>query len=167
MSYYSNDSEPIIVVPDPPPTPPKKPIPWQWITLGIAVLGLLLPPNGGWKFDSLPIPIPIIDTKPDPAKTEWSWVVVVEQTEARTPEQAKLLRDLPYWQSLEKRGLKWRHYDYDAEDAKAYRALADTVGIPAAFVVGGQGDLKSKVLAKFPLPAKDVLDAKIKEVTGR
>lgn len=166
MSYYSDERE---IQPDPEPSPaPKKPIPWQWITLGIACAGLIFPPSGGWQFDSLPIPIPpFVEPLVDPAKTEGSWVVVVEQTEARTPAQAKLMRDLPYWQSIEKRGLKWRHYDYDADDAKAYRALADTVGKPAVAIVGGQGELQGKVLAKFPLPAKEQLDTKIKEVTGR
>lgn len=166
MSYYdSNEQEP---EPIPPPTPPAKAIPWQWVILAIAILGLLLPPSGGWKFDSLPIPVPpFVEPTIDPAKTEGSWVVIVEQTEQRTPDQAKLMRDTPYWQSLESRGLKWRHYDYDADDAADYRKLADAVGMPAVAIVGGQGELLSKVLAKFPLADKDKLDAKIKEVTGR
>jgi hypothetical protein len=103
----------------------------------------------------------------DPAKTEGSWVVVIEQTEKRTLEHAKLLRDTQYWQSLEARGLNWRHYDYDAAEAAGYRKLADEVGMPATFTVGGKGELLSKVLAKFPLTTKDATDAKIREVTGR
>jgi hypothetical protein len=146
------------------------------VALLVAIAGLFLP--GGIDFDKLPIPGPVppyVEPEPtptpkpviDPAKTEGAWVVVVEQTEKRTVEQAKLLRDTQYWQSLETRGLNWRHYDYDSADAAGYRKLADEVGMPATFVVGGKGELLSKVLAKFPLPSKDALDAKIREVTGR
>ncbi len=77
------------------------------------------------------------------------------------------MRDLPYWKSLSGRGLKWRHYDYDSDDAKPYRPLADEIGMPAVAIVGGQGELAGKVLDEFKLPAKDDLDAKIKEATGR
>jgi hypothetical protein len=156
------------------PQPTPKPISlfvgaWEvaLLALLVAIAGLFLP--GGIDFDRLPIPVPPFDNVApvvDPADTEGSWVVVVEQTEQRTLEQAKLLRDTQYWQSLETRGLNWRHYDYDSADAKAYRAQADAVGMPAVVIVLGKGDV-GKVLAKFPLPAKDELDAKIKEATAR
>ena len=165
MGYYSNsEAEP---TPQPLPAPPWKPS-MALVALLVAIAGLFSP--GGIDFDKLPIPKPIppfVEPKVDPAKTEGSWVVVVEQTEQRTPEVAKLLRDLPWWQSLEARGLKWRHYDYDAADAVGYRKLADDVGLPAVAIVGGAGELSGKVLAKFKLPTKDALDAKIKEATAR
>lgn len=167
MSYYSDTRDEI----DPAPAPAPAPIPaWKpsvaVVALVIAIAGLFMPLGAdGWK-SPIPIP-PFVEPVIDAAKTEGSWVIVVEQTEARTPEVATLMRDLPYWQSLEKRGLKWRPYDYDSDDSKPYRAIADSVGLPAVIVLGGQGELAGKTLAKFPLPAKDALDAKIKEVTGR
>jgi hypothetical protein len=168
--YLENDD----IQPDPGPTPGPAPAPEQWkpsmaaVALLVAIAGLFMPVGAdGWKFP-IPKPFPpFVEPIIDAAKTEGSWVIVVEQTEQRTPEQSKLMRDLPYWQSLSGRGLKWRHYDYDADDAKPYQTLADAVGMPAVFVVGGQGELIGKVLDEFPLPAKDALDAKIKEATGR
>lgn len=169
MGYYSsNETEPT-------PQPQPRPISlfvgqpsMALVALIVAIAGLFFP--GGIDFDKLPIPKPIppfVEPVVDPAKTEGSWVVVIEQTEQRTPEVAKLLRDFPWWQSLEARGLKWRHYDYDATDATAYRKLADEVGLPAVAIVGGTGELSGKVLAKFALTTKDALDAKIKEATAR
>lgn len=166
MSYYSDTRDD--PTPAPPPSPPHIAKPsMALVALIIAVAGLFLPFGGnGWTFP-LPNPVPPFVEPIDNAKTEGSWVIVVEQTEARSAEAAKLLRDLPYWQSLEKRGLKWRHYDYDSADAKPYRVLADAIGMPAVLVMGGQGELAGKVLDKFKLPAKETLDAKIKEATGR
>lgn len=167
MSNPYLDESRIEPTPQPTPAPSWKPS-MALVALLVAIAGLFFP--GGIDFDKLPIPKPIppfVEPVVDPAKTEGSWVVVIEQTEQRTPEQAKLLRDLPWWQSLEARGLKWRHYDYDAADAVAYRKQADEVGLPAVAIVGGTGELSGNVLAKFKLPAKDALDAKIKEATGR
>jgi len=163
MSYYSDTRD----EPEPGPTPEPA---WKpslaLVTLVIALAGLFLPMGAdGWK-SPIPIP-PFVDPVIDAAKTEGSWVIIIEQTEDRTPEVAALMRDLPYWKSLSGRGLKWRHYDYDSEDAKPYRPLADEVGMPAVAIVGGQGELAGDVLAKFPMQAKDELDAKIKEATGR
>lgn len=156
---------------DPQPSPvPMPPETWRpslaMVALLLAVAGLFMPMGeGGWK---LPIPVPpFVEPTVDPAKTEGSWVVVVEQTEQRTPEQASLMRDTVFWDGLKVRGLKFRHYDYDSSDAVGYRPLADSVGMPAVAIVGGQGELLGKVLAKFPLSSRDALNAKIKEVTGR
>jgi len=139
MSYYSDTSD------DPTPQPtPAPPTAWQpslaLVALIVAIAGLFLP--GGIDFDKIkpdpkPIP-PFVEPEPKPqpkpvidiTKTEGAWIVVVEQTEKRTLEQAKLMRDLPFWKSLESRGLKWRHYDYDADDAVEFRKLSDDVGLP-------------------------------------
>jgi len=174
-------SNPYMLPSDEPQPTPVPPTAWQpslaLVALIVAIAGLFLP--GGIDFDKIkpdpkPIP-PFVEPEPKPqpkpvidiTKTEGAWIVVVEQTEKRTLEQAKLMRDLPFWKSLESRGLKWRHYDYDADDAVEFRKLSDDVGLPAVVIIGGQGELLSKVLAKFPLPSKDALDAKIKESTGR
>lgn len=127
----------------------------------VALVGWFLPWGGeGFK-------IPIIDDA-DPAKTEGSWVVVVEQTEDRTPDVARILSNINYWKSFEKRGLKWRHYDYDADEAEAYRPKADEVGLPATIIVGGKGDILGKVLAAFRLPTDlEVLDTKVTKATAR
>lgn len=166
MSYYNDSQKEPAPVPE--PTPDNKPA-WKpslaMVALVVAIAGLFMP--GGISFDKLPIPIPpFVEPLVDPAKTEGSWVVVVEQTEQRTPEQAKLMRDTAWWLSLEKRGLWHRPYDYDSPDAVPYRKLADEVGMPMVLIILGKGDV-GKVLGKDKLTTKEALDAKIKKVTGR
>lgn len=164
MNPYIEQDEP---QPSPIDLDTVKKLPWQWITLAIAAAGLFLP-FANCNCDALPIPVPpFVEPLVDPAKTEGSWVVVVEETEQRTPAIAKVLGDTNWWRSLEQRELKWRHYDEDAVEAKPYQAIAGEVGLPAVIVIGGQGELSGKVLAKFRLATRDELDAKIKEATGR
>ena len=139
--------------------------PLQWDDESVTVtVGNSPTPNPGPD----PEPEPTPDPSPiDIAKTEGSWILIIEQTENRSLETAKLIRDIPFWQSVQARGLNPRPYDYDAPEAKPYRATADAAGMPVVIIVGGQGELKGHVLATFPLPGKAALDAKIKEVTGR
>lgn len=153
------------------PLPAPSPTPWRpslaHVALLVAVLGLFLPMGeGGWK---LPIPVPpFVEPLVDPAKTEGSWVVVIEQTESRTLAQSALMRDIKFWEGLKARGLKFRHYDYDSSDAVAYRPKSDAIGLPAVLIVGTKTEPPGKLLGEFKLPAsRDALDAKIKEVTGR
>lgn len=143
----------------------EAPLQWDDESLTVTVGGT--PPPG-------PTPDPKPDPKPDPpptpidiSKTEGAWVLIIEQTETRSLETAKLIRDIPYWQSIQARGLNPRPYDYDAPEVAPYRATADAIGLPAVIIIGGKGELSGHVLAKFPLPSKAELDAKIKEVTGR
>lgn len=165
MSYYSDEPLPQ-PTPQPEPSPQPKQPSLAAIALIVAVAGLFLPVGAdGWK---LPIPTPpFVEPVIDATKTEGSWVVIVEQTEDRSLQTAELMRDLPYWQSLKARGLKYRHYDYDSDNAAPYRAKADSIGMPAGLILGGQGELEGKLLAEFPVTDKPTLDAKIKEVTGR
>jgi hypothetical protein len=64
-----------------------------------------------------PKPDPVDPPAPKPAGNK-AWVVVVEETSMRTPEQIRVLADLKYWQSLSSSGkhLGWRHYDKDSPD---------------------------------------------------
>jgi hypothetical protein len=168
VSYYGISED---VTPEPTPAPdpvPAKGINLAAIALIVAIAGLFMPVGAdGWKFPT-PGPVPPFVEPIDAASTEGSWVIVVEQTESRSLEDAKLMRDVPFQQNLAKRGLKWRPYDYDESSAAPYRAIADSVGMPAVIILGGQGVTPpGKILAKFPLPSKDELDAKIKEATGR
>lgn len=143
------------------PAPVRKPVPWVAIAVMLGVLGCFLPAQKGCEFSS-PIPIPIpIDDEVDPAKTEGSWVVVVEQVEARTPAQAQVMAG-KVWQGLAARGLKFRHYDADASDAQQYLPMVGN--LPGVLIIGPDGLL----LKKLPLPATvEELDAAIKEATGR
>lgn len=168
MSYYGISED---VTPEPTPVPdpvPAKKVSLAAIALIVAIAGLFMPVGAdGWKFPT-PGPVPPFVEPIDSASTEGSWVIVVEQTEDRSLETAKLMRDIPYQQDLVKRGLKWHPYDYDEAGAEPYREVANSIGMPAVIILGGQGTTPpGKILAKFPLPSKDELDAKIKEVTGR
>lgn len=173
---HNKEQEP---TPEPSPAPIPAKVNLVYVAIVIAVAGLFLPPAGGWDWDKLkPEPPPYVEPGPgpgpspsplvDPSKTLGAWVVVVDQTESRTPAVAKVLNDTKFWKSLETRGLNWRHYDADSPDAKLYLPAAKAVGMPALFVVGGQGELLSKVLKKAPLPATtSALDTLIKEATAR
>ena len=145
----------------------ESPLQWDDETVTVTVGPAPIP-------DPTPDPEPEPGPKPDPeptpidiSKTEGSWVLIIEQTENRSLETANLMRDIPYWKSLQARGLNPRPYDYDAEEAKPYRDKADKAGMPLVIIIGGKGELKGQVLASFPLPSKAELDAKIKEITGR
>lgn len=159
-----NDTKPIDS--DPVAAGPYVPVWVAWI-IGIAAFaGLFLPSD---RF-SLPIPddIPFVEPVIDLEQTKGSWVVVIEETEQRTPDVIRLLDDTPYWQSLLTRGLKYRHYDDDSDDAKKYEALVTELGLPMYTILGGEGALTGKVLAKGPLPrTKESMDKIIKDATGR
>lgn len=145
----------------------EAPLQWDDESLTVTVGGTPQPgptpdPTPDPQPEPTPTPIPI-----DITKTEGAWILIIEQTENRSIETAKLIRDIPYWQSVQARGLNPRPYDYDAPEVAPYRATADAIGLPAVIIIGGKGELSGHVLSKFPLPAKAELDAKIKEVTGR
>lgn len=112
-----------------------------------------------------PIPPPKPDPKPEPKpepKKAVAWVVIVEETAQRTPAAAKVLNDLAYWQVLKARGVNWRFYDKDAQEAKErnYDRFATETGLPAVLLLAADGER----LAAFPLPATTAdLDAKLKE----
>lgn len=153
---YINDQ-----TPTPPQPQPVKSIPWTAIALVVAVAGCFLPST---QSCSVPFPVPpFVEPVVDPAKTEGSWVIVIEETSDRTPERAKLL-NANLWRELESRGLKYRHYDQDAPDAAAYKVMVDEFGVPLLLII----DAKGKVLAEQKLPSSiEALDAAIKEATGR
>lgn len=109
--------------------------------------------NGG--IDILPTPIP----SPKPG----SWVVLVEETQDRNNDTAKLLADSQWMEALKARQLKFRAYDDDQPEAASYLPTANTVGLPAVIVVAPDG----KVLGSFKLPSdRAELDRRIKEAAG-
>lgn len=157
--------------PGPEPAPVKQSPSLAAIAMLVACAGLFMPADG-CSFDSLPIPVPPFnEPHVDPAESEGAWVIVVEETGDRPPEVATILADLPYWDSVGARGLRWRPYDVDADEAAPYRKIASEVGLPAVLILSVKSDPPGKVLGKFPLPvgenATSILDAKIKEATGR
>lgn len=99
-------------------------------------------------------PPPDDDKKKDvdpPAPIAAAWVIVVEETMARTPAVAAVLSDSAYWSGLKAKGISWRFYDKDSADAKAkkYDQFAAEVGLPAVLFL----DKSGKVLKKAKLPA--------------
>ena len=125
------------------------------------VVGVLLIVLGIYQHFSgsvvVPIPSPIPSPKPG------SWVVLVEETEDRTSDVAKLMADGAWMASLESRQLKFRLYDDDQPEAASYVPIANRTGLPAVVVVAPDG----AVLGSFKLPAdRPELDRLIKEATG-
>lgn len=113
--------------------------------------------------DSLPLPLPI-DNEVDPAKTEGSWVIVLEETSERTPAIAKVLTNEAFWSGLVDRGLKRRLLDKDNPDASPYRSIADKHGLPCLILLAPDGT----PLHSGPLPeTREAMEAIVKEKTGR
>lgn len=195
MSYVNPYLEPTPEPPDPdpnnnygepptPPTPASGPSTFTIILLCLAIAGLFLP-NQGWP--PLPIPIPIPGPGPDPnpqpdptpivdpAQTEGSWIIVVEETKDRTPEIAVIMKDIKYQDSLKERGLVWRPYDKDS--APQYTGIVQEVGLPVLIILGGpkmydgkdaKGNPTAPVLHKGPLPKTiEEMDTIIRKVTAR
>lgn len=88
---------------------------------------------GGALPDVLPIPI-VVDPKPG------SWVVILEESEDRTPEVAKLIADATWLDGIKARQAKFRVYDDDQPEAASYvRAAGDKR--PAVLIVAPDGTL--------------------------
>ena len=97
---------------------------------------------------------------PQPAKEPVSWVVVVEETAARTPATARVTADLKFWESLEARGVQFRQYDKDAEEAEQYLSGIDISSLPVVLFLSKSG----KVLDRFPLPVDTAtIERKLKQ----
>lgn len=121
----------------------------SWLMV-IGGLALMVAP---W-IDQLAIPFagPII-------KQDGAWVIMIEETEERTPELAIVFNATKYWKELETRGLRYRWYDIDSDEASKYR------GGPAPRLVIESKD--GKQLHDGPMPMTiEGLDAIVRKVTG-
>jgi hypothetical protein len=96
------------------------------------------------------------------------YFVVVEETSKRTPDAAKVLMDMGYWQGLRAQGHDWIFYDKDSPQAikNGYVKASEGVSLPVLLVLD---PATGKPLAKpVPLPASTAgVDAIKKEVTGQ
>jgi hypothetical protein len=118
----------------------------------LIVVGLLLVLAGPAIDQLLPKP-----QHPD------AWVIVVEQTEDRSPVVARLQSDTNWWENLESRRLHWRFYDADSPDAVQYAERVKESGTPALLIVATDGT----VLDARPLPATiDGLEQIVSSTTG-
>lgn len=99
-----------------------------------------------------PRPPPKPDPDPKPTPVAAAWVIVVEQTEQRTPAVAAVLSDVAMWKRIEAKGVKWRVYDADSPDAKAkrYDAVAAPIGLPCVILLDATG----AVVGAYKLPTK-------------
>jgi len=107
------------------------------------------PPDDGDDDDTKP-PTPPDDDEdkptPPPVTVEGAWVILVEQTEERGQHVDWLLvqQNTVLWDSILQRGMKWRWYDYDSNDALMYRKDADKAGLPALLIYDKSGNLLGK-----------------------
>jgi hypothetical protein len=108
------------------------------ILLGLALLlsgcDVLVPP----------VVPPVVDPTPQPVGNV-AWVIVVEETQARTPEIAAVLAD-EWWHS---NGIKFRVYDKDSPDAAGAVKAVGTIPLPALLLLNKD----SKVLKVTRLPS--------------
>lgn len=164
--------------PSPPPirdTQPARESRW-WLLLILAPIAL------GWVLSDCyhrvsppapgPRPIPVPDPSPSPLPTPdpivtypGSWILVIRQTEKLDADWAIMKGDAKYWSELESRGLHWRYYDDEDDDAKRYveRLTTMRVPIPALVIISNNGTL----LLAQPCPSTvDQLDALVKKSTG-
>jgi hypothetical protein len=98
-----------------------------------------------------PPPDPPVPPVPPAPAEKVAWVIVVDETSARTPDIARVLNDAAMWKRLDGRGIKYRLYDKDSPDAKnkKYPEFAAQVGLPAVLLLDAGG----KVLRVVKLPA--------------
>ena len=94
------------------------------------------------KVEKSPEPGP----EPVPSKGPF-WLIFLEQSEARSPEMAKILADVDFLKAQKAKGNRWRVYDADSPDAQAYAAL--TTHRPALII---QEAKTGKLVKTMPLP---------------
>lgn len=68
------------------------------------------------------------DVLPDPENGGSLEVAVIEETQARTPEVAAVVRDLQFWKNLEVNGHRWRIVRSNSPDAAKYQKAVDEIG---------------------------------------
>ena len=97
-----------------------------------------------------PPPKPDPPTPPKPEPTKAAWVIIVEETDQRTPEVSTILGNDEMWSRIVAKGAKWRIYDINSPNAKRnnYDVPAKELGIPAVLLLDNSG----KILSKFKLP---------------
>ena len=80
------------------------------------------------------------DKKDDPPAGPF-WIIVVEESSARTSDTAAILADTALWDALTAKGHKWRVYDRDNATAKTkgYSSKAEALGLPAVLLLDGAG----------------------------
>lgn len=112
-------------------------------------------------------PLPPIPPKPDPEPKPAPvsgplFVVVVEETSARTPELARVLNDAAFWGGLKAKDVSWRLYDKDSADVSrlGYLPHATKAGLPAVLLM----DRAGKVLDAKRLAGTADVDAMLKGV---
>lgn len=88
-----------------------------------------------------PQPPPDPDPKP-PVTDRVFWVVTVRETADTTPDVAKVVGDLKFWQAVGKTH-KWRHYDDDSEAGKGYARKAAEKGVTGPALLLYAVDAKS------------------------
>lgn len=115
------------------------------------------------KADPWPGPSPDPKPGPDPKPAPVAgtlFLVVVEETSARTPEVARVLGDAAFWGGMKARDVNWRHYDKDAAEVArlGYMPHASKVGLPAVLVL----DRAGKVLDARKLTTAADVDATLK-----
>jgi hypothetical protein len=124
--------------------------------------------------DNKPAPVPPDEDKDKPVPptppvvVEGAWVILVEQTQDRLNHQDWLLiqQNTSLWESLSKKGIKWRWYDYDSSDALMYTKDADKAGLPAILIYDKSGNLLSKEDADN-IKTKEQFNELIKRSTGK
>ena len=106
-----------------------------------------------------PQPIPEPTGKP-------AWLIVVEETSARTAETVEVLSDLDFWNALCTKGHNWRFYDKDAKDlaAKGYYTSSDT--LPVFLILDKDGNLIHKQSLPVGSKGKAEISKVVVEKTG-
>jgi hypothetical protein len=107
--------------------------------------------------DGCNLPLPIVK-----ADYSGAWVVVIEETEDRTPEMSKIMVS-DFWSGLKDRELNYAPYDDDSDEAKPYLKHAKT--IPWLLILRRED---GHVLRSQEMPKTvDELDRVVKGATGR
>lgn len=127
----------------------------------LLIVGGLLIATGGRGCENLPWPLPspiVSQVYPD------AWLIFIEESSDRDIDLAILLQNKKWIESLASRGISYRPYDQDQDEAKSYRPLVEGKKLPQLFFVTPDGKVRRQVDSPKSAKAADEL---IKEVTGK
>jgi hypothetical protein len=139
----------------------------RWLILLVSPW-LAVATIGGGGCSGLSCSMPDFRRSAPTPKAAKVYFVVVEETSKRSPDAAKVLMDMGYWQGLRSQGHDWIFYDKDSPQAisKGFVKAADGVPLPVLLVLD---HATGKPLTKpVPLPSSTAgIEAIKREVTGQ
>lgn len=113
-------------------------------------------------------PDPDTRPAPNPNKVDSLWIIIVEETSARTPDIARVVNDVVFWNAVKARGHDVRFYDVSSAEAKQYgydRRATSGPGLPALILYDKKANNGMPLKAVRLPPTTALVDIEIKAVS--